>query len=128
MRYLHKITISGGGQTVTLLPDIEFTISPAVVAVSARMASGVTVKDIIGERIDLEIPTGYLSASDLAVLRSMIRGGDAVTIAYPDLDGDKSGLFFVDMPEFKSFKYGVDGVTIWYGVTLKATGAEVTAV
>ena len=128
MRRLRRIKITDGKQTVTLLSDLEFTIAPELVAATARMASGITVKDVVGERVDLTRPTGYLSATDLSVLRTMIRGGDAVTIRYPDLDGDASGRFYVDMPEFKSFRYGADGVTIWYGVTLRATGAEVTAV
>lgn len=128
MRRLRRITITGGGSTVTLLTDLEFTIAPAIVMNTAKMASGVEVRDIIGERVDLTIPTGYLPAADLATLRGMIRTGGTVTIRYPGLDGDKSGKFFLDMPEFKSFKYGADGVTLWYGVTLKATGAEVVSV
>lgn len=128
MRRLHRITITDGEQTVTLLPDIVFTIRPEIVAQTAKMASGITVKDVIGERISLEIPTGWLPADKLLTLRNMIRDSIILTIKYPDIDGDKIGRFYVDQPSYKAFRYGVDGVSVWYGVTLKATGAEVKSI
>lgn len=85
------------------------------------MASGKTVMDVVGEKITLEIPTGWLSAADLARLKAMIRRSHLLTISYPDVDGDKTDLFFVDHPQYKAFKYGADGVEQWYGVTLTAT-------
>lgn len=125
---MRRIEITNGTDTVTLLPDLIFTIQPVTVAKTATMASGRVVRDVIGERIDLDIPTGWLSAENLSLLRRMIRGSAVLTIRYPDMDGDATGRFFIDMPDFKTFRYGADGVTIWYGVTLHAEGAEVYAV
>lgn len=113
---------------MVLLPDLVFTISPETVGTRETMASGKTVMDIVGEKIVLEIPTGWLSASDLAELKSMIRRTHVLTISYPDVDGEKSDLFFVDHPVYKAFKYGDDGVEQWYGVTLTATQYGVTTV
>lgn len=125
---MRKITISDGAQAVTLLPDLVFTIQPETVGTVANMASGKTVMDIVGEKITLNIPTGWLSAADLAKLKSMIRRSHVLTITYPDVDGDKSDLFFVEHPVYKAFKYGADGVEQWYGVTLTATQYGVTTV
>jgi hypothetical protein len=113
---------------ITLLPDLVFTISPETVGTRETMASGKTVMDVVGEKITLEIPTGWLSASDLAMLKSMIRRTHVLTISYPDVDGEKSDLFYVDHPVYKAFKYGADGVDQWYGVTLTATQYGVSTV
>ena len=125
---MRRITISDGTSMITLLPDLVFTISPETVGTRETMASGKTVMDVVGEKITLEIPTGWLSASDLATLKSMIRRTHVLTISYPDVDGEKSDLFYVDHPIYKAFKYGADGVEQWYGVTLTATQYGVSTV
>lgn len=123
---MRRITISDGKSTVTLLPDLTFEIRPETVGTTATMASGKTVMDVVGEKITLKIPTGWLSAADLALLKTMIRQTHLLTIRYPDVDGEKSDLFYVDHPVYKAFRYGSDGVEQWYGVTITATqyGAE----
>lgn len=125
---MRKITISDGESTVTLLPDLVFEIRPETVGTTATMASGKTVMDVVGEKVTLEIPTGWLSAADLGKLKAMIRRSHLLEIRYPDVDGDKSDFFFVDHPVYKAFKYGADGVEQWYGVTLTATQYGVTTV
>ena len=125
---MRRITISDGTSMITLLPDLVFTISPETVGTRETMASGKTVMDVVGEKITLEIPTGWLSASDLAMLKSMIRRTHVLTISYPDVDGEKSDLFYVDHPVYRAFKYGADGVEQWYGVTLTATQYGVSTV
>lgn len=116
---MRRITISDGDNTVTLLPDLVFSISSETVGTREVMASGKTVMDIVGEKTTLEIPTGWLSAADLALLKQMIRRSHLLTVSYPDVDGDKAEQFYVDHPVYKAFKYGADGVEQWYGVTLK---------
>ena len=125
---MRKITISDGENTVTLLPDLVFSIQPETIGTRAVMASGKTVMDVVGEKITLEIPTGWLSPADLAKLKAMIRRSHILEIGYPDVDGDKSALFFVDHPVYKAFKYGADGVEQWYGVTIKAEQYGVSTV
>ena len=125
---MRRITISDGFEAVTLLPDLVFTIQPETVGTLETMASGKTVMDIVGEKITLNIPTGWLSAADLARLKGMIRRSHVLTISYPDVDGEKTDRFFVDHTVYKAFKYGDDGVELWYGVTLTATQYGVTTV
>lgn len=123
-----RITISDGQSTVTLLPDLVFEIKPMLIGTTATMASGRTVMDVVGEKITLNIPTGWLSAADLTLLRAMIRNTHLLTITYPDVDGEKSDRFYVDHPVYKAFKYGADGVEQWYGVTLTAEQYGVSVV
>lgn len=117
--------ITDGKRSVTLLSDLEFTITPKMVGVTQTMASGRTVTDYVGTKTFLTVPTGWLSADDLLTLRHMIREIHVLTVEYPDLDGDKIGVFLVSEPAYKAFKYGDDGVTQWYGVTLSMEAQEV---
>lgn len=121
-----RITITDGVDTVTLLPDLEFTISPEAIGETAVMASGRTVQDMIGLKNTLTIPTGWLSPADLSKLSAMIARRRVLSITYPDTDGEHTDDFWVSPPERKSFSYGADGVTQWYGVTLKAVQYGVT--
>lgn len=121
---MHNITITDGTSTVTLLSKLRFTITAEFVGTTATMASGRTVRDIVGVKNTLTVPTGWLSAADLSLLRRMIYTSHILTVTYPDLDGDKTAEFFIDPPELKSFKYGADGVEQWYGVTLKMVQYE----
>lgn len=117
---MRKITISDGTDSVTLLTDLRFTIAPKMIGPTATMASGKIVMDKVGVKDTLTIPTGWLSPADLTKLRRMIDGGPELTISYPSLGGDKTAVFLVSQPEYKAFSYGADGVSQWYGVTLKA--------
>ena len=122
---MRNIKISDGVRSVTLLYDLEFTITPRMIGTTAIMASGRTVADYVGTKTVLTVPTGWLSAADLSLLRRMIREIRVLTVHYPDIDGDKIGLFLVSEPEYRAFKYGADGVEQWYGVTLTMESLEV---
>ena len=116
---MRKITITDGVNTVSLLSDLAFKWTPKIIGVRATMASGKTVMDVTGIKNAAEIPTGWLSPADLALLKRMIIQNIALTVNYPTFDGDRSDLCYIEMPEFKAFKYDDDGVSQWYGVTLK---------
>lgn len=123
---MRRITISGNLGTITLLPDLEFTIKPEPVESSVEMASGKTVIDTRGMRTTLNIPTGWLSGTDLALLKNMISAERILRVSYPDVEGDKTIKMVFEQPEYKSFKYSDDGVELWYGVTLRAKSQEIT--
>ena len=125
---MRRIVITDGRDSVTLLSDLEFTWTPELLRERAVMASGKTVMDVIGVKNRLEIPTGWLSVADLRKLQSMISRNVMLTVRWPSVDGDRSDACYVGMPEFKSFKYGTDGVTQWYGVTLEIEQAGVDPV
>lgn len=125
---MRRIRISHGNEAVELLPDLRYTITPATIGTTATMASGRTVMDFIGEKNVLTVPTGWLSAADLAKLRAMIRRYHILDITYDEPEGERTAAFLVDQPEIRSFKYGLDGVEQWYGVTLTATEYEVITI
>lgn len=122
---MRKIVISDdSGKSVTLLPDLEYEIVPEQIGASATMASGREVFDYVGEKNTLTIPTGWLSAGELATLRQMIRTTHILNIVYDVPEGERTDKFLVSQPALKSFKYGDDGVSVWYGVTLTAVQYE----
>ena len=116
------------GNSVTLLTDIEFEIAPEFVGETVTMASGRTVRDHIGIKNTLRIPTGWLSPQDLSLLCRMIAAGQVLWISYPDVDGDHREEFWVNPPVRKSFSYDKDGVKQWYGVELTASQYGVSTV
>lgn len=123
---MRRISITDGEQTVVLLTDLEFEIKPEFVGEIATMASGRTVRDHVGIKNTLVIPTGWLSRDDLALLTRMISRGQILTIRYPDVDGDHDDEFWLDPPVRRAFSYGTDGVKQWYGVELTAEQYGVT--
>jgi hypothetical protein len=116
------------GNEVILMKDLEFEIIPEFVGETVTMASGRTVRDHVGIKNTLRIPTGWLSPEDLGRLCRMIGAGHVLRISYPDVDGDHTEEFWVNPPVRKSFKYGADGVEQWYGVELTASQYGVSTV
>lgn len=116
------------GNSVELMKDLEFEIIPEFVGETVIMASGRTVRDHVGIKNTLKIPTGWLSPADLSKLCRMIGAGQVLWMSYPDVDGDHTEEFWVNPPVRKSFKYGADGVEQWYGVELTASQYGVNTV
>ena len=126
---MRKISVTdSAGNTVEFIKDLEFEIHPEFVGETAVMASGRTVRDHVGIKNKLHIPTGWLSPADLAKLCRMIGAGEVLTIQYPDVDGDHAEEFWVTPPVRKAFSYDDDGVSQWYGVELTAEQYGVTTV
>lgn len=122
---MRNIIISDGVNSVELLNDLVYEIEYEELNRKKVMASRKIKKEIIGYRPVLTIPTGYVKLEDLRLLKSMILSGQFLSVTYPGVDGDRTALFDIAPPVFKSFKYDDDGVTIWYGVTLKCSAQEV---
>ena len=122
---MRNIIISDGVNSVELLNDLVYEIEYKELNKKKIMASGKIKKEIIGYRPVLTIPTGYVKLNDLRKLKSMILTGKFLTVTYPGVDGDRTALFDIEPPLFKSFKYDEDGVTVWYGVTLTCNAQEV---
>lgn len=125
---MRRISVTDGESVVVLLTDLEFEIKPEFVGETATMASGRVVRDLVGIKNTLHIPTGWLSPEDLALLCRMIARGRPLTVRYPDVDGDHEDAFWIDPPVRKTFSYGPDGVKQWYGVELNAVQDGVSTV
>lgn len=122
---MRNIIISDGAESVALRNDLVFEIEHEEVGKIKQMASGKLKKEVIGIRPVLNIPSGYVELKDLQRLKRMIMSGKFLRIEYPGVDGKESGLFAVEPPVFKSFKYDENGVSVWYGVELKCKAQEV---
>ena len=120
---MREISFSDGRDTVTVSSEPEFVWRPVLIGSRAVMASGRTVMDAVGVKNTAEIPLGWLSPRDLALLKRMIQRNAALTVRYPTPEGIRSDLCFVDMPVFRAFRWGDDGVSQWYGVTITAEQA-----
>ncbi len=125
---MNKITLSDGRDTVSILSEPEFVWRPVLIGERAVMASGRTVMDAVGVKNTAEIPAGWLSPRDLALLKRMIQRNAALTVRYPTPEGYREDLCFVEMPVFRAFRWGEDGVSQWYGVTVTAEQAGVDPV
>lgn len=126
---MRRIAVSDdAGNTVEFIRDLEFEIIPEFVGETATMASGRVVRDHVGIKNKLRIPTGWLSPYDLAKLCRMIGAGNVLTVRYPDVDGDHAEKFWVDPPVRRAFAYDEDGVRQWYGVEVTAEQYGVTPV
>lgn len=91
----------------------------------ATMASGKTVRDIIGWRAEISATWEWVPAGLLSQLLPIARAGAFVEIQYPDSIGvDASGMFSIEIGNQKIFKF-VNGVPMWYNVELTATAQEV---
>lgn len=123
---MRRILLTDGINVVVLRLDLEFEITPEFVGETAMMASGRTIRDHVGIKNKLHIPTGWLSPENLALLVRMIGRGQVLTIRYPDVDGDHEDEFWVQPPVRKAFSYGKDGVSQWYGVEIIAEQYGVT--
>ena len=123
---MRNITLSDGRDTVVLQSEPEFVWKPVLIGERAVMASGKTVMDVTGIKHTADIPAGWLSPEDLACLMRMIRKSGTLTVRYPTAEGDRRDECFADMPVFRAFRYGEDGVSQWYGVTLhlEQTGVD----
>lgn len=123
---VRNIIITDNVDTITLLNDLMFDLSSDEISKTATMASGRTVKDIVGYKNVLSIPVGYLSLENMALLRNMIlRNAGVLTIRYPTPNGDKTNVFVVEPPTYSTFDYDNSGVAIWKGVTINASTLEV---
>ena len=122
---MRDIVISDGARAVRLRNDLVYQLEYEEVGKVKTMASGKLKKEIVGYRPVLVIPAGYVNLKDLKVLKAMITSGKFLTINYPGVGGDCSGVFHVAPPVFKSFKYDENGVDVWYGLTLTCRAQEV---
>ena len=123
---VRRFIITDNVDTITLLRDLDFDVTPEPIEKQAVMASGRTVKDVIGYKDVLKLPVGYLSVEDNRKLLEMItRNHSLLTISYTTPTGDRTEQFLVEPPTFTSFGYDDEGVAIWKGVTITAKTLEV---
>lgn len=103
----------------------SLTVGAEEVAKTVTMATGRTVKDIIGARITLHAEWNWLPQDTITAVHALLRQGGFFEVQYPDPElGDTSGMFEISMPESGIFKF-VDGAPRWKDVALDFTAQEV---
>ncbi|MCC2258946.1 hypothetical protein AAAT94_07645 [Intestinimonas aquisgranensis] len=112
------------GVTAVTLPRCRPSLALEDVTVSATMASGKLVEDVIGVRQVLTASYGYVPASDIVTLNQIAREGGFHRVQAPGVGGDIDADFKLSPPSYEVFKY-VNGAPMWANVTVKLTAREV---
>ena len=89
------------------------------------MASGRTVKDILGYRSKVTAVWDWIPADTVAQLLTLLRGGDFLWVEYPSPQGMESGYFEIEYPSLNVFCYR-GGQAVWHNMTLSMTAQEVS--
>lgn len=113
------------GVTSVTLPRCRPVVGWEDVSITATMASGKTVEDVIGVRQTITASYGYVPAADIVTLNAIVREGGFHRVQAPGIDGDIDAYFKIAPPSFEVFKY-VSGVPMWSNVSLTMTAQEVT--
>lgn len=112
------------GSTSVTLPRCRPTLTYQDETISATMASGKTVEDVVGLRPVLRASYGYVPAEDMAKLNSFVLEGGFHRVEAPGIGGDITGKFKITPPSYEVFKY-IAGEPMWCNVSLTLTSQEV---
>lgn len=121
----YEIKISKGADSVTMPRTRSISVGGDEVSTSTTMASGKTVKDVVGYRRTITAKWDYVPAASITALLGLLRQGGFFSVEYTDPeDGETSGVFDISPPTLDIFAYR-GGAPIWHNVTLTMTAQEV---
>lgn len=125
---MDKITIYSADKsrciTMPRVRDIEVGAEEASRTVT--MASGKTVKDILGYRAKITAVWDWFPAELVTELLNLLKTGAFLWVEYPSPDGNGAGFFSIEYPTLSVFCYK-NSVPVWHDMTLSMTAQEVTA-
>lgn len=121
----NQITIAKGGTSVTMPLVRAITYGGEVVAKETTMASGKTVRDVIGFRPNVRAQWDWVPAETIKALNALLRQGGFFQVTHPTPDGEKTESMTVPFPSMNVFTYR-NGVPMWHNITLTMTAQEVT--
>ena len=121
-----KISIStpDGSQSITMPRTRDLRLSPKEECKEITMASGKTVKEMVGIRQVITATWDWVPADTITALCAMLAQGGYFRVAYPATDGDQAGMFAIPPPSPRVFRYR-DGVARWRDISLTMTAQEV---
>ena len=93
---------------------------------TVTMASGKTVKDILGYRTNITAVWDWIPADLVTQLLRLLKSGAFLWVEYPAPDGSGAGFFSIEYPTLSVFCYR-SGVPVWHDMTLSMTAQEVTS-
>ena len=125
---LDKITIysSDKSHSVTLPRVRDIEVGAEEESKTVTMASGKTVKDILGYRAKVTAVWDWIPADLVTELLNLLKTGAFLWVEYPAPDGSGAGFFSIEYPTLSVFCYR-DGIPVWHDMTLSMTAQEVTA-
>lgn len=113
------------GATSVTLPRCRPTLSYEDETITAKMASGKMVEDVVGLRPVIKAAYGYVPAADMAALNAMVLEGGFHRVEAPGVSsGNIDAKFKITPPTYEVFKY-IAGEPMWCNVTLTLTAQEV---
>lgn len=121
----NQITIAKGSASVTMPRVRDITYGGEQVAIEATMASGKTVRDVIGFRPNVRAVWDWVPAETIKALNALLRQGGFFQVTYPTPDGEKTEAMSVPFPTMDVFAYR-NGVPMWHNITLTMEAQEVT--
>jgi len=125
---LDNITIysSDKSHSVTLPRVRDIEVGAEEESKTVTMASGKTVKDILGYRAKVTAVWDWIPADLVTELLNLLKTGAFLWVEYPAPDGSGAGFFSIEYPTLSVFCYR-DGIPVWHDMTLSMTAQEVTA-
>ena len=125
---MDNITIysSDKSHSVTLPRVRDIEVGAEEESKTVTMASGKTVKDILGYRAKVTAVWDWIPADLVTELLNLLKTGAFLWVEYPAPDGSGAGFFSIEYPTLSVFCYR-DGIPVWHAMTLSMTAQEVTA-
>ncbi len=125
---MDNITIysSDKSHSVTLPRVRDIEVGAEEESKTVTMASGKTVKDILGYRAKVTAVWDWIPADLVTELLNLLKTGAFLWVEYPAPDGSGAGFFSIEYPTLSVFCYR-DGIPVWHDMTLSMTAQEVTA-
>nr|DAL37037.1 MAG TPA_asm: hypothetical protein [Caudoviricetes sp.] len=125
---LDKITIysSDKSHSVTLPRVRDIEVGAEEESKTVTMASGKTVKDILGYRAKVTAVWDWIPADLVTELLNLLKTGAFLWVEYPAPSGNGAGFFSIEYPTLSVFCYK-NSVPVWHDMTLSMTAQEVTA-
>ena len=88
------------------------------------LASGKTVKDILGYRTNITAVWDWIPADLVTQLLRLLKSGAFLWVEYPAPGGNGAGFFSIEYPTLSVFWYR-SGIPVWHDMTLSMTAQEV---
>lgn len=125
--HLDKITIYSAdkSRSITLPRVRDIEVGAEEESKTVTMASGKTVKDILGYRANITAVWDWIPADLVTELLNLLKSGAFLWVEYPAPDGSGAGFFSIEYPTLSVFCYR-DGIPVWHDMTLSMTAQEVT--
>ena len=125
---MDKITIYSAdkSRSITLPRVRDIEVGAEEESKTVTMASGKTVKDILGYRAKVTAVWDWIPAALVTELLNLLKTGAFLWVEYPAPSGNGAGFFSIEYPTLSVFCYK-NSVPVWHDMMLSMTAQEVTA-